>query len=480
MNADGKIYLQQYKVTNPVSYQAFSNALDITNKLIGKLHESYIIGKAVRNMIIGLDISDFVILTTAPFNTLKELFPSIYLERKSPTLKINNFKYSFMEFKKPTDLGTKDDFYNHKLEETLKDFNFSFETLAMSPKGVIVDLYNGIEDIKNKEIKLIDVDNNTIKDKPFLILKTFCVQSELDFTIHKHLLRSICNNNKLVTKLNDLQFSYFFRIVLDNQYGKKVLSFIEKNDILIHSDLYSELLHKLNKNPELNYIEQLTLVYLTSGKISDKALMPQELQYIIPDYFAITNKLLNEQVSPMMVYTMGEQTLLSCDKIAAIYKKKYHSQSSRIRKLSKNKVIKNIRDLNFTKLELITLLGGNRNNRIQIIFNILLERVINGFVPNANVYLKQEAKKVIDELNKMFNYDEVDVINYSDDDLLKLKDKYLSEYNFLVHAYLNEYMNLYDLDSAAIFEIKKKVSNDAKEFLLSSTQYNILVERGLI
>ena len=58
--------------------------------------------------------------------------------------------------------------------------------------------------------------------------------------------------------------------------------------------------------------------------------------------------------------------------------------------------------------------------------------------------------------------------------------KYKKEYEFLVKVYLSDEKSLYDLSPLERDEIEVNAKTHAKEFLLETSQYRILEERGLI
>ena len=62
----------------------------------------------------------------------------------------------------------------------------------------------------------------------------------------------------------------------------------------------------------------------------------------------------------------------------------------------------------------------------------------------------------------------------------ELKQKYDTEYEFLVKIYLSDERALYNLSALERDEIEEEAKAHAKEFLLETSEYKILEERGLI
>jgi hypothetical protein len=196
---------------------------------------------------------------------------------------------------------------------------------------------------------------------------------------------------------------------------------------------------------------------------------------------SITQLIANDKVTPMMVYNIGTDKLLSANRIALAYKGRYSNQANLIKKLSRGSVISHPRDLQFSELEIIDLMNGQRSLRVRIVMNLLLERVINGEVYNHHTVLREEAKLIISELSAIFDYKEPEILPvYNDEVIAELLNKYQKEYEFLVKVYLNDEKALYDLSPLERDEIEQNAKIYAKKFLLETSQYRELEKRGLI
>ena len=126
-------------------------------------------------------------------------------------------------------------------------------------------------------------------------------------------------------------------------------------------------------------------------------------------------------------------------------------------------------------------MNGQRNLRVRIVMNLLLERVINGDVYNHHTVLREEAKLIISELSAIFDYKEPEILPvYNDEVIAELLNKYQKEYEFLVKVYLNDEKALYDLSPLERDEIEQNAKIYAKKFLLETSQYRELEKRGLI
>ena len=84
----------------------------------------------------------------------------------------------------------------------------------------------------------------------------------------------------------------------------------------------------------------------------------------------ITQLNTTDKITPMMVYNIWSDKLNSAIRIALAYKVKYSNQERLIKKLSKESVISSSRDLQFSELEIIELMNGERSLRVKIVMNL--------------------------------------------------------------------------------------------------------------
>ncbi|MBI4653907.1 MAG: CCA tRNA nucleotidyltransferase [Nitrospirae bacterium] len=153
------------------------------------------------------------------------------------------------------------------IREDLKRRDFTINAIAWSPETGIIDLSNGIEDLKHKTIRAVRIKN--LIDDPLRILRAYRFASELGFEIEqntrknlKRLSKGLSNvaleritdelfkllNNKnadryLIECLNDKVLENVFKIEPDNLAQN--LKFLKKFNLF-----YNELSNKLHKTLE--------------------------------------------------------------------------------------------------------------------------------------------------------------------------------------------------------------------------------------
>lgn len=476
----------QYQKNNEKSYNFLMRAVEIMKNLLNRNYDSFIIGSAVRNLYLNKQIDTIEIVTIATFEQIKMIFPALVVERNGLTYLKEHGKFIvFTQFSdEENNISKKFSLrhYNKKLIATLCNKNYTVNSLALTPNLVITNIFDGIRDLDDMLIKTIDKPKNIYTKQPTAILDALILVAENNFTIDAKCLKSISKYCSFLEDIKEVDFIRKFRQILKGPYAKYALEVIIKNKLFRFIKVYDVVSKKIYANySSYSLLEQICILYLVLGSIPDAAFIPIKDLKEITETMTVTQLIANDKVTPMMVYNIGAEKLLSANRIAVGYKVRYFSQEKLIKKLSRQSIITNPRELQFSELEVIELMGGKRSLRVKIIMNLLLEKVINGDVYNHHTVLKKEALQIIDDLSAIFDYKEPEILPVINDEYIeKLLVKYNKEYDFLVKVYLSDEKALYELSPLERDEIETNAKVHAREFLLETSQYKVLEKRGLI
>lgn len=486
MELQSKKVFEQYQLSNEKSYNFLMRGVDIMKALLNRNFDSYIIGSAVRNLYLNQEIEMIEIITTATPQQIKEVFPKVIIERTGFTYlkELGNFVVFTELSGDERVLGRKiaGKHYNKKLILACQNKNFTVNSLAIAPNLVIINLFDGIRDLDAMEVTTTVKPRVVFENNPSAILEALVLISEFDFVIESKCLKMMSRFCEHLEDVKEAELLRKLRQILKGNYAKKALEIIVKSKLFRYLKKYDVIVKKLNAHfKEYSFLELVSIIYLILGEIPDAHYISQADLKLITETMSITQLIANDKVTPMMVYNIGIDKLLSANRIALAYKGRYSNQANLIKKLSRGSVISHPRDLQFSELEIIDLMNGQRNLRVRIVMNLLLERVINGEVYNHHTVLREEAKLIISELSAIFDYKEPEILPvYNDEVIAELLNKYQKEYEFLVKVYLNDEKALYDLSPLERDEIEQNAKIYAKKFLLETSQYRELEKRGLI
>ncbi|MDD5720931.1 MAG: HD domain-containing protein [Candidatus Pacebacteria bacterium] len=105
-------------------------------------------------------------------------------------------KYS--DFRHPDEVK-----FSDKLEDDLKRRDFTVNAMALSPKGHLVDLFDGIKDIKDKTLKAVGDPDDRFAEDALRMLRAVRFSCQLNFFIAQETTESILKNSELIKKISE-------------------------------------------------------------------------------------------------------------------------------------------------------------------------------------------------------------------------------------------------------------------------------------
>lgn len=378
------------KIDNKEVYEALE-------KLEANGFKAYIVGGAVRNMILGEPVTDFDITTNAKPKEIKSIFSNhkqytVGEKHGTVCVFLNKVKIDITTFRKEDEY--KDNRHPSKvrftddLEDDLVRRDFTINSICLDKKDKVIDKFNGQADIDNKIIKAIGEPKVRFEEDALRILRALRFQCRYDFKIDKKTEKAMFESAYLLKKISKERvkseileiFKGKTKQATINKYLKifnEVLP-ITKVDARVDklTDPYYVLAYALNKNQSAN---------LKELKFSKK-----EIDYI-KDLFKATNiKIDNEYQVIKSLSTPNKKQILTYlnelhdKKAEQIYKKNTHAAIE-------------LKDLKITGYELIQL--GFTGPDIKKVQNKLLDVIFKNKLKNnkkdITAYLKKNKRNIV-------------------------------------------------------------------------------------
>ena len=340
----------------------------ILNTIESNGYEAYVIGGFVRDHLLGITSTDIDIATNALPKDLKPIFKT-YNAKVSlyGAFKIMTNKYHFdittyrKEYSYSNRRPDKIEYINNLLED-INRRDFTINTICMNSKGEIIDELKGLNDLKTKTIKCVGDPNIKLKEDPLRILRALRFAITLDFKIDTQLLKAIKKNAKLVKTLSfQRQKEELDRILISPNAlnGLKILKNLG-------------ILKELNiKYHHLNYVDDLCGMY-AQIELSPKYPFTKEEQNNIS---IIKTIIKSKNINNIIIYKNG----LYLSSVAA---KILNINPVKIVEIYQKLPIKNIKELDISANEIITILNIKPSKLIKTIQNDLLINILNGKLIN--------------------------------------------------------------------------------------------------
>lgn len=231
---------------NKVSINDFSEIeIEILRKL-NKYGKAYIVGGAIRDILLGLEPKDIDFTTNLPYETLKNLFSEYNPKETGKAfgvlrIRVNDTEYEIAKFRednyeekdglKIVPEEKKVDFVDD-IREDLARRDFSINAMAYNEVDGIVDLYNGQKDIENKIINFVGNAEERIIEDPLRILRVFRFMSRLGFSLSEKTVEAIKKQKNLLISIPEERITMEFSKLLLGENIKNTLTAMKDTGVL--------------------------------------------------------------------------------------------------------------------------------------------------------------------------------------------------------------------------------------------------------
>ena len=222
---------------NKISINNFSK---VEIKILNKLNEygkGYIVGGAIRDILLGLKSKDVDFATNLPYETLKTLF-SEYTPKETGKsfgvlrIKINDIDYEIAKFRE--DIYGKEEkvAFIDDIKNDLARRDFTINAMAYNQKEGIIDLYNGQRDIENKVINFVGNAEERIIEDPLRVLRAFRFMSRLKFSLSENTIKAIKKQKNLLKNIPEERITVEFSKLLLGENIKNTLTLMKDTGVL--------------------------------------------------------------------------------------------------------------------------------------------------------------------------------------------------------------------------------------------------------
>ena len=174
-------------------------------------YSAYIVGGAVRNIIMDIPVNDWDITTSAIPDEILEVFRNFKtvetgIKHGTVTVIIDGIPLEITTFR--IERGYSDNRhpdivdFTDRVEDDLSRRDFTVNAIAYSPQKGFVDPYGGCEDIKKKIIRCVGNPDTRFGEDALRILRALRFASVLGFEIDRETAESIHNNRHLLKNIS--------------------------------------------------------------------------------------------------------------------------------------------------------------------------------------------------------------------------------------------------------------------------------------
>lgn len=369
-------------------------ALNIVKELEKNGFSAYIVGGYVRDTLLNIKSNDIDITTNALPDDLNRLFKTIdSTANKYLSCKVMYEGYEF----EITTFRTDIEYINHRhpvtkivenLEEDLKRRDFTINALALDSKGKIIDLCDGLLDIKNKLVRVIGDPFKRFDEDVLRIFRGCYLVSKLNFDIEDSTFKGMQASAKYVTYLSDERIFDELTKILKFAHYKKALSYLIKTSVLNYLKLDKVIEYVINSNvrPSIDDIIAIS-IYINTG-YEFKAANNKKRLYFDAAFLA------KEGFTNLNLYKYDLDTIILADKIRAFV----DNRNTNFDELVKTKLalpISSKKDLKVNANDLIQYINKPQGPWINELLNKIEKAILENKIKNE----KSEILNFIKEDN---------------------------------------------------------------------------------
>jgi len=248
---------------------------ELIQKLLDSGYEAYVVGGYIRDTLIGLKPKDVDIFTNANGSQILEVFKNHNTkilggeerQEKILTVLVDNVEISqYRSNGERTETGS-------SLEEHLKTCDFTVNSLACDINGNIIDINNGLEDLKFRDIDFVGDAQQRINEDPLRILRGVRQSLTLNLKLSLEAESYIEGNIHLLKNLPQERVRDEFNKMLGS---KRLISTLDWLEFL---ELYLPFINEQRKLPSGKYhgekdtYDHTTFVYQNACALTDNPLL---------------------------------------------------------------------------------------------------------------------------------------------------------------------------------------------------------------
>jgi tRNA nucleotidyltransferase/poly(A) polymerase len=185
-----------------------SDVKEILLKFKKNNFDIYIIGGAVRDLLMGKIVYDWDFTTNATPDEILSILPEgfydnifgtvgLSIENQDNPFQITTYRteYGYSDSRRPDKVS-----WGKSLEEDLQRRDFTINALAYDGEKII-DLYDGQKDLEKKLLKAVGDPNERFREDALRMMRAVRIAGELKFQIEKNTFEAIQGNAKLINNI---------------------------------------------------------------------------------------------------------------------------------------------------------------------------------------------------------------------------------------------------------------------------------------
>ncbi|MCI5774203.1 MAG: hypothetical protein MR210_06565 [Erysipelotrichaceae bacterium] len=270
-----------------------------------KAHEAYVVGGSVRDHLLKRETNDYDITTSASTKQIMEIFSDhklilnglkhgtvrVIVDHQSVEITTYRIDGNYINHRQPTKVT-----FTTNLYEDLSRRDFTINALCYHPDKGIIDMFDGINDLKHKVIRAIGDPNKRFDEDALRMLRALRFASQLGFTIEADTAKAIHANKILLSYLSKERITHELQTIFTINDPKILLDYTDIFNYLLDTSLsFKKLIPQLAFSQD--FLTTLSLLADHDAKILERLSLSKAQQKIIKDNINYQHIDLNDKVT---------------------------------------------------------------------------------------------------------------------------------------------------------------------------------------
>ena len=183
--------------------------MPVLEKIKAAGFEAYFVGGSVRDALLQRPIHDVDIASSSYPEETKRIFDrtvDVGIEHGTVLVLENNREYEvttfrtedvYVDYRRPSKVS-----FVRSLEEDLKRRDFTINALALDENGQVIDLFQGLDDLKNRILQAVGTASERFNEDALRIMRGFRFQAALDFDLEQDTFAAMKDCAPLLEKIS--------------------------------------------------------------------------------------------------------------------------------------------------------------------------------------------------------------------------------------------------------------------------------------
>lgn len=224
----------------------FKDAFQLLNIIEKRGYQAFLVGGCVRNYLLGMEIVDFDVTTSALPSEITKMFLKvipvsvehrtvIVFHEKEP-YEVTTFRSELMQKQRnDSKVGS-----NHDLISDLQYRDFTMNAIAMNNSGEIIDPFHGRVDLQRGLIRTVGTPNERFEEDPLRMLRAIRFAAQFGFQIETNTLQAIKGSIKLIENVATERITNELRKMFQGKFVNKGLHYLVDTKIDNHLPIFKE------------------------------------------------------------------------------------------------------------------------------------------------------------------------------------------------------------------------------------------------